>query len=67
MTQTILLFKKAIFHYLEEDVKVEEEEECMWLDNVDTELDEEMLKAKQAITFTIYRKLIPKRLYPLSI
>ena len=48
MTQPIFLFKKAIFHYLEE---------CVWLDNVDTELDVEMLKAKQAITFTIYRKL----------
>ena len=55
MTQTIFLFKKAIFHYLEEVVKLEE----VWVrvDDVDTELDVEMLKAKQAITFTIYRKL----------
>ena len=52
MTQTIFLFKKAIFHYLEV---------CVWLDDVDTELDVEMLKAKQAITFTIYRKLYLQR------
>ena len=50
MTQTsfcFFFFKKAILNYLEEVVKVEV---------VDAELDVEMLKAKQAITFTIYRK-----------
>ena len=57
MTQTSFFFL-VILNYLEEVVKVEV---------VDAELDEEMLKGKQAITFTIYRKLIPKRLYPLSI
>ena len=51
MTQTIFFFKKAILNYLEEVVKVEV---------VDSELDVEKLKAKQAITFTTYRKLFPQ-------
>ena len=59
MTQTSFFQKKtAILNYLEEVVKVEV---------VDTELDVEKLKAKQAITFTTYRKLIPTKLYPFSI